>query len=168
MKHTFILVAIMLICFSGCGEPQPADLPKLYPAVLTVIQDGKPLADATVQLVPQTDSKWSAVGVTDSYGKVEFFTQGKYKGVPEGTYIVLVSKLFTEPSQYAGKPQPADIAYDKWQEMLGSEKLKSFHLVDTKFNDKSTSPLEWTTGQKNNIVDVGKSIREEIEPPPIM
>jgi hypothetical protein len=46
--------------------------------------------------------------------------------------------------------------------------LNKSNLVDTKFNDKATSPLEWTTGQKNNMIDVGKSIREEIEPPPIM
>ncbi|MDR2642956.1 MAG: carboxypeptidase-like regulatory domain-containing protein [Planctomycetaceae bacterium] len=156
-----------MICFNGCGKSRPADLPKLYPAVITVLQDGKPLADANVQMVPQTDSKWSAVGVTDANGKVEFFTQGKYKGVPEGTYTVLVSKVFTEPSQYANKPQPANVDYGQWQEMLASEKLKSFNLVDTKFNDKSTSPLEWTTGQKNGIVDVGQSIREEIKPPPM-
>jgi hypothetical protein len=167
MKRIFIFTTILLVCFNGCGEPQPVDLPKLYPAEITVIQDGKPLTDATVQMVPKTDSKWSAVGVTDSNGNVEFFTQGKYKGVPEGTYSVLVSKVFTEPSQYANKPQPANVDYDKWQEMLGAEQLKSFNLVDEKFSDLSTSPLEWTTGQKNSIVDVGKSIREEIKPPPM-
>ncbi|GHT09827.1 hypothetical protein FACS1894170_01030 [Planctomycetales bacterium] len=62
-------------------------MPKLYPATLTVLQDGKPLENASVVLI-NTDatSTWSAGGQTDAKGVVMLQTMGQFKGIPEGTY----------------------------------------------------------------------------------
>ncbi|MDR1483708.1 MAG: hypothetical protein LBT09_02675 [Planctomycetaceae bacterium] len=170
--NLFFFSAIALIAFSGCGEKLPPDLPKLHSTILTVVQEGKPLDDASVQLIPKGfDSKWSANGVTDKSGKVEFYTHGKYKGVAEGTYRVVVQKTFTEEPKYAGQVHPPEgVSYEKWQQMLASDKPQSYNLVDLKFGSRDSSPLEIVVdpdSKKERSIDVGKSIREEIKPPPM-
>jgi len=160
---------LLLIFVMGCVRNVPADLPKLYPLTVTVIQDDKPLDEATVQLISKDEgSRWSACGVTDSSGNVTFFTQGKYQGVPAGMYLAVVTKTFTEPSQYAGKQQPVDVDYQEWQRRLGAERLKSYNVIDYRYGAKETTPLEVIAGPdapKQQQVNIGKSIREEIKPP---
>jgi hypothetical protein len=171
MKHIklFFFLPIALITLSGCGEKLPPDLPKLYPTILTVTQESQPLDNATVQLIPKDNGKWSATGMTDVAGKVEFYTHGKYKGVPEGTYRVVVQKTLTEESKYSGQVQPPEgVGYEKWQQMLAADKPKSYNLVDLKYGSRDNSPLEITVGSsrdKDQQVDVGKAIRDEIKPP---
>jgi hypothetical protein len=171
MKHikTILFSAVTLFAF-GCGEKLPPDLPKLHPTILTVVQEGKTLDNATVQLIPKDkNSKWSATGVTDASGKVEFYTHGKYKGVPKGTYRVVVQKTLTEEPKYAGQSQPPEgVSYEKWQQMLASDKPKSYNVVDLNYGSRDSSPLEITVGSgsgKEQQVDVGKAIRDEIKPP---
>jgi len=149
----------------GCGEKLPADLPKLYPTRLVIIQDDKPLEGASVHLLPKdTNSRWAAAGKTDSSGRVEFFTEGRYRGVPEGDYQVTVSKTFTEPSQF-DKARPDDIDYATWERMAAQEKRDSYHLVDPVYDSRKTSPLELTVGPKqpkDRQIDVGKAFNQLI------
>ena len=150
----------------GCGEQLPPDLPKLYPTRLIIIQDDKPLEGASVNLLPKNpDSRWAAAGRTDSSGRVEFFTEGRYRGVPEGDYQVTVSKTFTEPSQY-DKARPDDIDYATWERLAAQEKRDSYHLVDPVYDSRKSSPLELTVGAKqpkDRQIDVGQAFHELIQ-----
>ena len=170
MKRSFsILVLCAVLSLSiGCSEKLPPDLPKLYPTSLIVIQDGKPLEGATVQLLPRdTNSRWAAAGRTDASGKVEFFTEGRYRGVPEGDYQVTVSKVFTEPSQYGAiRPEDPEAAA-AWDKGVAGEagKLKSYHLVDPVYGSRRTSPLELNVSPKQpkgREIDVGKAFNQLI------
>ncbi len=53
MRRLALLCLLLLSAplMTGCtGQQKPKDLPELYPVKITVIQDGKPLADASVSL----------------------------------------------------------------------------------------------------------------------
>ena len=51
MKTTYSIVLLTLLCFAGCtSQKLPDGMPKLYPVTMTVTQEGKPLADASVML----------------------------------------------------------------------------------------------------------------------
>jgi hypothetical protein len=166
---TFLFSAVTLFAF-GCGEKLPPDLPKLHPTILIVLQEGKALDNATVQLIPKdTNSKWSATGITNASGKVEFYTHGKYEGVPEGTYRVVVQKTLTEEPKYAGQSQPPQgVSYEQWQQMLATDKPQSYNVVDLTYGSRDSSPLEISVGSgngKEQQVDVGKAVRDKITPP---
>jgi hypothetical protein len=155
--------------FIGCGEKLPSDMPQLYPLTLTVIQDGKPLDRAVVELIcKDTQSKWGGTGLCDTSGKAEIYTQGKYKGVPAGTYSIIVTKHFTEPSKYEGQPIPdptVDLtAYENWMHALDSEDLTSYHLVELKYGSVDTTPfsIEVGKGEKPPLLDVGNAVRLKI------
>jgi hypothetical protein len=170
MKHIFLFF-VMSVSFAliGCGEKLPHDMPKLYPLTFTVIQDGKPLDKAVVELIRKdTQSKWNGTGLCDVSGKAEIYTQGKYKGVPAGIYSIIVTKHFTEPSKYEGQPIPdptVDLtAYENWMRALDSEDLTSYNLVELKYTSVDTTPfsIEVGKGEKPQPLDVGKAVRLKI------
>ena len=169
MKHNFTIcfIALFFLLISGCAPRLPSDLPKLHPVRLVITQDGTLLEGATVQLLPQDpESRWSAMGKTDSDGKVDFYTEGRYPGVPEGNYKVVVFKVFTEPSKYVGKERPADIDYGTWDKMIANERRVSYHQVNPLYDSRQTTPLELTVGpkqEKDRMIDVGKAINERIK-----
>ncbi len=167
-NHFAILFSIVFFLYiSGCGTNLPSDLPKLYPVSLVITQDGSVLEGATVQLLPQDSaSRWSAMGKTDSTGKVDFYTEGRYLGVPEGNYKVVVFKVFTEPSKYVGKERPADIDYGTWDKMIANERRVSYHQVNPLYDSRQTTPLELMVGpkqEKDRSIDVGQAINERIK-----
>jgi hypothetical protein len=84
-----ILLLFYCCLIIGCGSAKPYDVD----AVVTL--DGKPFAGADVSLVSLWDKTPSAVGTTDSEGKVTFQT-GEVEGVLSGTYTVIVSKIVEE------------------------------------------------------------------------
>ena len=87
----FFLFVFFLV---GCGQQLPDNLPALQQCTLTLTSQGKPLAEASVSLIPLTNEhgQWIAGGVSDANGKVVPIVQGKYKGVPLGKYKVVVIK----------------------------------------------------------------------------
>ena len=93
-RLSFVLSLIILLCLSGCGgASRPADLPKLYPASITVTQEGKPLAGAMVMLYSTADNfKWSVAGITNSSDTAELKTHGQFPGALLGEYKVTVNK----------------------------------------------------------------------------
>ena len=169
-NHTSLFIVALfgtlLLFVVGCGETLPPDMPKLYPTKVVIIQDGQPLEGANVQLLPKDpDSRWAAAGRTDSSGAVDFFTEGRYRGVPEGDYQVTVSKVYTEPSKYLGQKRPDDIDYPTWNRMMSEEKLNSYHLIDPVYDSRKTSTLELTVGPKqpkDRQIDVGNAVNELI------
>ncbi|MDR1958459.1 MAG: DUF4198 domain-containing protein [Planctomycetaceae bacterium] len=88
MRNCFWVLLPVLFC-AGCGEKTPEGMPALIKnASVTVIQDGKPLADAKVVLVPTNgSSRWTVGGQTDASGIAKLVTHGQYRAghLPEIT-----------------------------------------------------------------------------------
>jgi hypothetical protein len=94
MNRTFTTLLLAVLFVSGCGEPRPAGMPKLYPASIIVTFEGEPFDGATVQLMPEDAAiaRWGPIGQTNSSGVAVLRTDGKYNGAPLGNYKILVSK----------------------------------------------------------------------------
>ena len=102
---TLLLAAFVVV---GCGgEPRPDGLPKLYPASVMITQEGVPLADASVMLIPEdpSNARWGPMGMTDDTGVAVMRVDGKYAGAPLGTYRVVVEKreIIDPPPGTAGE-----------------------------------------------------------------
>ena len=163
-----------LVLFSGCGgQKLPPDMPKLHPTVITIEQEGVPLASALVTMVNVDQSiAWSCVARTDASGRATMQTNGMYNGVPEGTYTVTVTKQEVEGSDpYADAPDPNTDreAYQAWYSQnasriaaMESQPPVVYNLVNPEFSSRSTSTLEVTitAGRNQQTLDVGKAIRE--------
>ena len=87
-----VLFALALV---GCGGS------KLSPVEGVVLLDGKPVAGATIQFVPQGSGK-DATGETDKDGQFVMSTFQPRDGVVPGTYKVVISPLLgtVDPTQY--------------------------------------------------------------------
>ena len=96
------ILALVCAVVCGCskGPKKPADLPNLNPTVVTVsYDDGTPCADAQVVFRPQTTPSgrmFPVAGTTDTTGKIDLMTDGSWKGVPAGSYDVIVTKETVE------------------------------------------------------------------------
>jgi len=99
MRHLTIPFILIVLSLTGCGtgRPRPDDLPKLYPCVLTITQEGNPLSGAYVNLIPmeEVNAKYQASSVTNDEGKATVVTYG-FDGVPAGKYKVCVRKVVGE------------------------------------------------------------------------
>ena len=88
----FVLLALVL----GCGPGAPQGFPKLYQCKITVTKDGKPLADASVILQPESPAgAYASGGKTNASGIATIrTTQGNYSaaGVPEGKHKIVLNK----------------------------------------------------------------------------
>lgn len=150
----FFLTATMLTFVSGCSKTvTPDGMPSLTPCELILSQEGKPLHEAAVTLIPvDTSSKWSASGSSDAAGKARIMTWGAHVGVVPGKYKVLVSKIETEKLNLA--PRPSDSPEP-------SEEPKSYNLVEERFGNAETTKLEIEVvkGQKDYPLDIGKAVR---------
>ncbi len=95
------VLATMSLClagplvFAGCGEGGPS----LVSVTGTVMQDGKPLADAAVTFLPDGGNSvaLAAEDVTGPEGKYRLLTGGRFGAVP-GKYHVTVTKAPTIPT----------------------------------------------------------------------
>lgn len=166
MKSKYILPFVLCVALpfwgTGCsGQKTPDDLPKLYPQKIVLTQEGKPLADAEVYLAPEEGSKWNGGGSTDDSGTAEIFTQGRYKGLASGKYKVVVTKTEIETNF---NPQRGVSE--------GSKEVQSkdtvYTLVETKYRDEKTTPLEITVADRKgeHALDAGKVVREQMKPEP--
>jgi hypothetical protein len=144
MKHLLILLS--LIGLLGCSEQRPAGMPPLYPATVTVTRGSKPLSGVFVALRAEDEALgiWSSSGITGQDGSVRFKTHGKYNGVPAGKYKVVLS---LEEMEDAGKMFYYRIS-----------------LIDPKFNEESTTPVEFEVNKGRNMrsVDVGDAVKVRI------
>ena len=157
MKMTFnskyvLALNVVILMAVGCGEKLPAGMPKPVPCEILVTQEGKPLENALVALQPSDNGTWSAVGNTDATGKAIVFTMDRYKGAVPGKYKVLVSK--TEMDQSKG-PVSSDEAATR------STSLGGYYLVDEKYGNPITSPLdiEVVKGTVEYTVDAGTAVK---------
>lgn len=155
----FLLSAVVIL--SGCGGPErPADLPRLYPCTVTVVQDGRPLEEAIVNFISIDPSfKWSVFARLDASGTGKVFTQGLFPGAPEGEYKVVLSKEDTV-TEKVGRAVPPTA--DDGGVMVIPIVLKVFTLVEKDYTDAATTPLSIVISRKNNAetFDCGKPVKE--------
>ena len=161
-----LFVSAILLC-TGCGgEKLPPGMPKLYPATITVIQDGRPLAGAEVIILNVDPSaNWSAGGVTDNSGTLKLRTLGRYNGAPVGKYKVAVIKIenpdIALPSGSPSTPEERK-EYDR---LLKEIEDNTFYLVDPKFGlEKTELEVEITPSNLKVTVDVSPAVRIKVPP----
>ncbi|MDR0337421.1 MAG: hypothetical protein LBI18_10055 [Planctomycetaceae bacterium] len=97
MKQFQIFMSLLLVSFLvGCYSKAPDGFPRVYPATITVTQDGKLLEGAVVILESLTEhTRWSVGGKTDATGSVQPATvQGNHSvvGVPAEDFLVTITK----------------------------------------------------------------------------
>lgn len=169
MNFRLLLISgCLLAIVIGCGEPRPEGLPELYPATITVTQDGSPLAGAAVTLLPQDAAlaRWPAGGTTDSSGVVTLHTYSTYPGAPAGTFKVTVSKTTTEgeprPTHPGADATPAELsAYDR---AMKTGNFEVFQVVAAEHRMPSTTKLSidvTPSGPNQFTLDVGPAVKEK-------
>ncbi|MCL2117067.1 MAG: hypothetical protein FWH27_01440 [Planctomycetaceae bacterium] len=159
------LFMVWLLPLFGCGgQKLPPGMPKLYPATVTVMQDGRPLEGAEIVLI-NTDPavNWSAGGMTDKNGVVKLRTMGQYEGAPLGRYKVGVRKV-----EVPDIALPLDIPSDpeglrEYQRLAREIAENTFSLVEEQFSIGRTQlEVEITASNDNGTVDVSPAIRVKI------
>jgi hypothetical protein len=136
-------------------------MPKLSPITIKFTSEGSnPLADASISLIPQDQSmsKWLVGGTTDAQGVCVIRTLGRYNGAPIGKYKIIVQKTILE-----GGDNTVEVSDQAGSGSKGG--AKSFHLVDKKFRNLNTTPLEIEVKEKDNAeatFDTEKPVREAI------
>ncbi|MDR1492399.1 MAG: carboxypeptidase-like regulatory domain-containing protein [Planctomycetaceae bacterium] len=153
-------IAIAVLFFCGCGKKSnlPDNFPEIAPCEIAVTQDGKPLADALVTLIPQniaTPYAQGCTGITDETGKASLRTYGQI-GVPLGKYKVVISKTKDEDGTETTDENGVKI-------QIGQ---KVYSYVEKKYTQENSTPYEIDVIQvKRKDVnflqcEVGKAIRE--------
>lgn len=167
MRKMLVWIALMTtISFvSGCQKQKlPQDMPELVPFEITVVQDGKPLAGAAVELKSDTVA-YVVDGRTDDLGKIKLKTNGQYPGIPKGEYVALVTKNVPTKSQYADVVPTSDEEADAIAKKKKNEYVPTHCYVEKKFADVKTSGLTVSvTGPGASSLDVGKAVDDIIIP----
>jgi hypothetical protein len=101
-RMLFLLLAMATV---GCGSSSTS------PVAGVVLLDGKPVANAAVQFVAQSESGRDATGQTDQSGEFTMSTFKPKDGVVPGDYKVVVSPLgAADTSQYASAEEAMSAA----------------------------------------------------------
>ncbi|GHT37143.1 hypothetical protein FACS189427_09750 [Planctomycetales bacterium] len=170
MKHTIFSTApvfglILFIVLSGCTEQRPDLFPQTFPVTMTVTQEGKPLAEASVSL-RASGVQWSVGGVTGADGKVKLVTNG-YPGAPAGKYKVVIIKQVNEGLEERNKITAEGNGSDKSIADAKKIKVRYYSLVKPEYNSEEKTPVEVeiTTSTKNLTVDAGPAVKIEEKMP---
>ena len=155
MKYASYFVGLMvLLTLAGCSEKLPDGMPKLYRVTLRFHQEGAPLDEAAIRLIPQFDCPWVVGGSTNAKGEVQLKTHGNYDGVPAGKYKITVNKFVSEGElPKMGEYTPP---------------MKHFNFVETQYTLPNETPLEIEiVSGKNKFepFDLGKAVRLELVAP---
>jgi hypothetical protein len=120
---------------------------------VTILQNDKPLADATVFFIPTDGSKWNAGATTNSSGAAELYTQGMYRGIAAGTYKVTVNK-----TEFENKVDPTR----KDSEGGALTTTIFYSLVELKYTDQTSTDLEVVITPHNEpvVLEIGSSVRQ--------
>ncbi|MDR0871219.1 MAG: DUF4198 domain-containing protein [Planctomycetaceae bacterium] len=152
----------LLLCLisTGCGQKMPDGMPKLRPVSVTVMQEGKPLADAAVSLrYPDAAAgNWAIGGQTDANGIAQLFTNG-YAGAPLGKFKVVLFKEIEEGMEEYNKAMAA--AMESGNSSAAKKvKVKIWSCVKPEYNDASKTPLEVeiTADTKTLSLDAGQAV----------
>ena len=147
---SFVLCLALATLAVGCKDnSRPADLPEdMSPCKITITQEGQPLAQATVELVYETQVKYTTSGTTDDSGVATMMTYG-YAGAQQGTAKVVVRKLVTEGGSEGEDGEAGELGED-------------FQVVDAKYGSADTTELTITIGKDNvnETFEVGPAVHE--------
>jgi hypothetical protein len=113
------IASVLIPIWLGCNNAP--DGPKLVPAEGIVSLDGKPLGSADLMFIPQGDTKGNGgVGRTDAEGKFQLQSHDRqFKGIPDGEYKVIVSKLVKpDGTDYIPDPNAGPIDTGGFKELL--------------------------------------------------
>jgi hypothetical protein len=156
------LLIILLFPLHGCDRSvHTHDLPQLYPTVITLTQEGKPLENALVFLYStDLNFKWSIAAVSDRNGKATILTHGKFHGAPVGEYKIVVTK--TEPSDKDLLKSNSD--YNPEAHVV-KPKITLFSFIEKQYTDITTTPLTIVIEKGKNVhnFDLGKAVREKAQ-----
>jgi hypothetical protein len=146
-----IVVAIaLLVVITGCGGSSETKF-KVTAVKGNVTKGGQPYPDAQVSLIfqgqPPKDFP-GAGGKTDAQGNYEVMT-GTQKGVPAGTYTVVVSKIVGAD----GKPLVNDPTNTTGDAGMAMAEGKTMDQVPAPFNsvETSTTKVTVTDGKPETI-----------------
>jgi hypothetical protein len=145
-----IVAGGVILLFSGCGQQLPDGMPTLYPCKITLTQEGKPAVNASVILHPivQGDKYWAISSFSDTNGVAVMSTNGKYKGVPAGTYKITVEKL--------------------QEEHLGAKGYYMVDFIDPQYRTPDKTPLEIEVAESRSknvfSFELGKEEQTRITP----
>jgi len=167
MQIRIFIVTVLAVCvFAGCGgPPRPAGLPPLFPCDITIIQEGQPLEGALVRLIPESGvSEWAISGKTNANG-VAIISTALFRGAPEGTFKVLVSKTDVTPSQHT---EPEDInspEWEGWNALVVTERRHTVMFVKPEYDQVRTTPhsITITKGRNQQTFDVGEPVAIRID-----
>ncbi len=114
MKHFFSFFFVAVTCMvllAACARPdKPDGFPKTVSCVITITQEGQPLALASVQLTPADGQRdWMCRAMTDEQGVATMHTYGRYEGAPLGKFKVVVTKTESDSSKFK-MPDETDTA----------------------------------------------------------
>ena len=169
VRSVFLGLLILPILVSyGCRRSTvPEGLPKLVPCTITITQENVPLANATVSLSPPTkDWPWIGGGITDANGRVEIYTNGRYKGAPEGKFKIVILKSESEENKIPPKPSEDSPEYGQWMNRYQDVMPVFFSLIEKQYIDPSTTPLEIDISGSKPIsatFDAGKKVRVKMD-----
>ena len=155
MRTVLILsISLALLLHMCCSrdDGRPADMPKLYPVTISIIQDGVPLDGATVTLISKTPSTYGTASATTVAGTARPRTYG-FDGVPAGDYTVLVEKRVTEGEREITQEGIG---------VVGTIGGRVYQLVNTQFTTQATTPLGISVAERRGATetfDVGTAIR---------
>ena len=170
-KYSVAAILVALFILSGCNHApkKPANMPDLYSCKIAITQEEKPLKGAVVRLEPKTGGSigWRCDGKTNAKGVAEIATGIDFKGVPEGEYVVCVSKTELEPSAFPDKAPTDPVEREKWRVGVNAEAItrKTYRYVKPEFNDakKTSHSITIVKGKNEATFDVGEPIKEEVK-----
>jgi hypothetical protein len=161
IQQFFLLCLIAsLVLLSGCGPNLPDGMPRLYPVVITVTQEGQPLANCSVSL-RYTDPSlgtWAIGGRTDAQGNAQLFTNG-FPGAPEGTFKVVLVK-----HENIGLDARAEAEGRNDFAAARAIQVRLWSAIELRYNDPATTPLEVeiTPSTRTLSVDAGPAVQIDL------
>ncbi|MDR3110953.1 MAG: Ig-like domain-containing protein [Planctomycetaceae bacterium] len=119
MYYQFFVFHFVLCCslvFVGCNN-KPTGFPDVFPCTVTVKDGERPVCDATVKLIYDSQGSITVTGVTDQSGIAQMksiFASYEVKGVPAGDARVIiiegtvVPETKTDAEKRAMSPEEAE------------------------------------------------------------
>ncbi|MDR1140936.1 MAG: Ig-like domain-containing protein [Planctomycetaceae bacterium] len=160
MKMFWISVCFGLLGLVGCGISAPPGFPSLKDCRVTVTDNGQPIPDVVVNLVPKfTVNSLFITGVTDVNGTAVIKTRhGEYSrnGAPEGDYSVILSKsidvempILTEEQSLALTP-----AQQNARQKEREKKMDAARIIPIILEEPSQTPLTLQIGNETGKLSV--------------
>ena len=158
------ILSMSVLSMIGCGGANvPKDFPATIPFTITIANGGKPIEGVNIRLSTTMTTNWTVAGSTDASGAAVMQTiSGSYaqKGVPEGSYKVIMTKPSeVDLSSLGPVPDMEDAvalaAYNAKAEELRSKMPQE---VPSVYSQERTTPvtLEVAKGKSQETIDVGK------------